>query len=320
MTQITERIGDIFDFPPHSILIHACNTKGSWGAGVAAAFKKYSPAAFDYQKYHCTHISSSNTSLVNHQKSLVGTCLLIPPFPAIEYPIVSKSPKPAKPTPQQEEKQFWIACLFTSSGYGKNVDTPRAILDATERAVAGLRRQIREHREKRSQYLQIMSMHEKWAQEDPNDAELQRHIAIPEKEEKEVGGEMGECYSVRINSGLFGVPWAETKRVLRLAGVPMVVVRPASQKDDVVESSDNEDRSKEVQPESKGVEKVDGAVDRELEKVEAQGEKPDTEENDKGSLNKGLKRKNIEDCGDKVDSKKKMGGGRQTKLNFGKSK
>lgn len=36
--------------------------------------------------------------------------------------------------------------------------------------------------------------------------------------------EMGDVYSVRINSGLFGVDWERTKEVLEEVGVPMVVV------------------------------------------------------------------------------------------------
>ena len=35
-----------------------------------------------------------------------------------------------------------------------------------------------------------------------------------------------ECYAVRINSGKFGVPWENTKRVLEGGGVDMVVLRP----------------------------------------------------------------------------------------------
>ncbi|KAL8753710.1 MAG: hypothetical protein Q9199_004854 [Rusavskia elegans] len=282
MTQITERVGDIFDSPPNSILIHACNTKGSWGAGVAAAFKKYSPAAFHHQRTHCTTPSSPTTSQAIHQKSLVGTCLLIPPFPIIKTQSGKPSPPPSKPTPQQEEKKFWIACLFTSSGYGKNVDTPSAILRATESAVGDLGRQI--------------------------------------KGGKEEGAQMGECYSVRINSGLFGVPWRDTKRFLRKGGVDMVVVRPDSQKDEVVDSdAEGEVEVEEAQLESNsGVRGVDGASDSKEEKV-AQGGKPGAEKTDKANVNKGLKRKNAEDGRDEED-RKKGGGGRQTKLNFGRSK
>ena len=38
--------------------------------------------------------------------------------------------------------------------------------------------------------------------------------------------EIGEVYTVRINSGLFGVEWDRTKEVLEESGVRMTVVRP----------------------------------------------------------------------------------------------
>ncbi|KIM43267.1 hypothetical protein M413DRAFT_444082 [Hebeloma cylindrosporum] len=36
--------GDLFAAPANSILVHACNTKGSWGAGIALAFKEKYPS------------------------------------------------------------------------------------------------------------------------------------------------------------------------------------------------------------------------------------------------------------------------------------
>ncbi|KAL9596082.1 MAG: hypothetical protein Q9219_006030 [cf. Caloplaca sp. 3 TL-2023] len=217
MVIITERTGDIFSSPAHSILIRnlphpkenpskltppftdACNTKGTWGKGVAAAFKKYSPAAYTHQLHHCT-TPPPTIPLQTHQRSLVGTCLLIPPFPP--SPTNSKS-KPPIPTPLQNQKQFWIACLFTSYSYGKSVDSPAEILDATERAVRDLGRQIEE---------------------------LRKREGEEEEEEEEEGkgkGEiMGGCVSVRINSGLFGVEWERTREVLERGGVDMVVVSP----------------------------------------------------------------------------------------------
>ncbi|KAL9004446.1 MAG: hypothetical protein Q9188_002745 [Gyalolechia gomerana] len=189
MAIIEERVGDIFDSPPHSILIHACNTAGSWGKGVAAAFKKYSPSAYQVQNLHCKRPSSPSTPLPTHQRNLVGTCLLLPPF----FPA-----QKTKPTDAQLEKQFWIACLFTSRGYGKNTDTAEDILDATKRAVEDLGRQIREYKES--------------------------------FERGEVKDEMGGCVGVRINSGLFGVEWERTKEVLEGGGVDMLVLRPAEMK------------------------------------------------------------------------------------------
>ncbi|KAL8757146.1 MAG: hypothetical protein Q9184_004293 [Pyrenodesmia sp. 2 TL-2023] len=224
MTVIEERTGDIFNSPAHSILIRnalpflpltlspqlitspadACNAKGSWGRGVAAAFKSYSPTAYAFQYAHCTQSPSPSTPLSTHQRNLVGTCLLIPPFPALASPSpptstskikTTKTPKPPpSPTAAQQEKQFWIACLFTSHGFGKSVDTADKILQATKRSVQDLGRQIEAHRA------------------------------------REVKGEkveaMAGCVSVRINSGLFGVDWARTREVLEEVGVGMVVVRP----------------------------------------------------------------------------------------------
>ncbi|KAL9032706.1 MAG: hypothetical protein Q9180_006348 [Flavoplaca navasiana] len=317
MARITERVGDIFDSPPNSILIHACNTKGSWGAGVAAAFKKYSPAAFNYQKYHCTTLTDPSTSLAAYQKSLVGTCLLIPPFPAIETPNF-KHPTPAKPTTQQVEKKYWIACLFTSSGYGKNVDTPSAILDATKRAVADLREQIRERRIRIQQNEQMKERYEMSLQQNGDDVDTRR-LLVKCEEETEV---MGECYSVRINSGLFGVPWVETKRVLLKWGLlDMVIVRPASQKDEVVESDHDDDpHAWELQRKEDGMKTAEGVErDQEDRRHHIEEEEPFPGAAQSGSMNKGLKRKNGGGDGAEEKSKKHGRGGRQTKLNFGKS-
>ena len=48
-------------------------------------------------------------------------------------------------------------------------------------------------------------------------------------------GSPGACYAVRINSGKFGVPWEDTKKVLEVGGVDMVVLRPEGDEEDVQE-------------------------------------------------------------------------------------
>ena len=88
----------------------------------------------------------------------------------------------------------WIACLFTSHGYGKNVSPPDVILRNTELAVSDLARQIEAVR--------------------------------AEGSVGEEGRIISECWAVRINCGFFGVPWERTKEVLQRADVRMVVVRP----------------------------------------------------------------------------------------------
>lgn len=51
-------------------------------------------------------------------------------------------------------------------------------------------------------------------------------VKIRQREELLSRLEMGDCYSVRINSGMFGVLWEETKAVLEKHKVDMVAVRP----------------------------------------------------------------------------------------------
>ncbi|KAL8860847.1 MAG: hypothetical protein Q9178_002877 [Gyalolechia marmorata] len=319
MATFSERVGDIFDSPPNSILIHACNTKGSWGAGVAAAFKKYSPSAFHLQKAHCNNPSPPSTSLATHQKSLVGTCLLIPPFPTIRTYTGKISSTLSKPTPQQEAKRFWIACLFTSAGYGKKVDTPASILKATETSVADLARQIADHMNKRRKIAGLKEKRENLVEQDGDDKRLRALTAQIDREEKESGGEMGGCYSVRINSGLFGVPWEETRRVLKKGDVNMIVVRPPSQNDEVVESDDDRGVETGEAQEEKNIVRVDGASGHKEEKVEAREGEAGAEKVDNAQVKKGLKRKIGEGSGEE-EGKKKEVGGRQTKLKFGKGK
>ncbi|KAL8894419.1 MAG: hypothetical protein Q9192_004341 [Flavoplaca navasiana] len=133
---------------------------------------------------------------------------------------------------------------------------------------------------------------------------------------------MGECYSVRINSGLFGVSWVETKRVLKASLVDMVIVRPASQKDEVVESDHDDDPyAGELHQKENSAKTVEGAErDQEERRNHIEEEEPIAGAGQSGSMNKGLKRKNDKGDGAEEKSKKHGGGRRQTKLNFGKSK
>ncbi|KAL8801807.1 MAG: hypothetical protein Q9182_004214 [Xanthomendoza sp. 2 TL-2023] len=332
---IAERIGDIFDSPPNSVLIHACNTKGSWGKGVAAAFKKYSPSAFQTYNHHCTCPPSPTTSLSTHQNSLLGTTLLIPPFPT------SPNPKPSpKPTSAEHKKKFWIACLFTSAGYGKATDPPSAILNATERAIQDLSRQIYSQTNKRKDphalkpsYEPAVDRGEEHDNKDLNTETLP--TAIPSKENA-IAGEMRGNYSVRINSGLFGVPWRDTKGVLKRGDIDIVVVRRKG------EGSDDEEDSGSISSFGEADEGGDG------EKMSAEREKDREMEGTESSVNKysddaggneskateekqvadtaaavgngekrGVKRKNVLMLDDEKGKSKRQGG-RQTKLRFSK--
>jgi ADP-ribose 1''-phosphate phosphatase len=130
--------GDLFTAPANSILIRkktptlflsllltltkkktrfadACNTRGSWRSGVAAAFKEKYPGA------HKVYVSVC----AQEGESLAGKTLLIPPQAA------------------DAPRQHWIGCLFTSVAYGKAVDPPEVVLRHTKTSMEDLLRQVK---------------------------------------------------------------------------------------------------------------------------------------------------------------------------------
>jgi len=109
--KITEESGDIFSAPANSLIIHACNCDGSWGGGIALAFKKNYPSAFPKYAKHCKDTGGE----------LVGTALLIPPT---------------------GKDAHFIGCLFTSRHYGRRKDSPTKILAATGPSVEQLMQQV----------------------------------------------------------------------------------------------------------------------------------------------------------------------------------
>ncbi len=116
--RITDRFGDLFTTTTTTptLLIHACNTVGSWGGGIAAAFRARYPAAYKVYRAHC---------LQSTPNQLVGTALLIPPQEN-----------------GNRQQQHYIGCLFTSRKYGRAVDSPEQILRATGPAMRELMRCI----------------------------------------------------------------------------------------------------------------------------------------------------------------------------------
>ncbi|KAF2660980.1 hypothetical protein K491DRAFT_571282, partial [Lophiostoma macrostomum CBS 122681] len=123
---ITHHKGSLFAAPPNTVLIHACNVLGSWGAGIALAFRNSYPNAYKRYRAHCVSTHDPQTNPVP-----TGTCLLIPPCEG-----------------HNGAKNHWIACLFTSARYGKARDSPQQILDATGPAMRHLLRQLEEQRAK----------------------------------------------------------------------------------------------------------------------------------------------------------------------------
>ncbi|KAF7172534.1 hypothetical protein CNMCM5623_004726 [Aspergillus felis] len=189
--KIPEIEGNLFHAPDDAALIHACNCQGSWGKGIAKAFKDKYPAAFAIYRSHCQNLQFSPRyrlepaprSEESHARSSrnvrlpEGTALIIPP---------------QKSDSEANGKKHWIICLFTSRGFGRAVSPPDAIIKNTELAVADMKRQL---------------------------AELQADHSSQEVS-------VGELWSCRFNSGLFGVAWERSRRVLEDAGLEVTVVRP----------------------------------------------------------------------------------------------
>lgn len=119
---LTNHKADLFAAPPNTLICHATNAQGTWGAGIAAAFKKHYPAAFKLYASHCAKWTTS---------SLLGTTYLIPP----QEKSSSKS---------EREARHWIGCLFTSEKKGKGKGSKESILEATGDAVADLARRVRD--------------------------------------------------------------------------------------------------------------------------------------------------------------------------------
>ncbi|KAF2261357.1 hypothetical protein CC78DRAFT_535728 [Lojkania enalia] len=113
--------GDLFNAPSNTVLLHACNTLGSWGAGIALAFRARYPKAYLQYRTHCLTTHDPKTAPVP-----TGTCLLIPPCET----------DPAAP-------RHWIGCLFTSAKYGRAKDEPEVILANTRPAMRDCLEQVR---------------------------------------------------------------------------------------------------------------------------------------------------------------------------------
>lgn len=153
------------------------------------------PKAFKTYAAYCNPPSSKAANLARHQRFLAGTALLIPLSPPRE--------------------NHWVACLFTSVGYGRSVDSPEQIVANTERAIADLARQIEEMRSRERDGAEAIDF---------------PAVFAPEKAKaSEAKSILGSCWSVRLNSGKFGVDWSRTKTVLERGQLDIHVVYPPSE-------------------------------------------------------------------------------------------
>jgi ADP-ribose 1''-phosphate phosphatase len=110
VSKVTVIKKSLFDAPPGSLIVHACNTRGMWGSGIAREFALRFPWAHRVYSRHCHQAKEADGTA----PSLLGTSLII------------------------TEGEHMVGCLFTSASYGSDVDAPEKILDATRRAIADL--------------------------------------------------------------------------------------------------------------------------------------------------------------------------------------
>jgi ADP-ribose 1''-phosphate phosphatase len=96
--------GDLFKAPKGSIIVHACNTQGVWGSGIAKLFADRFPKAREIYSKYCK----------DNGAAALGRCLLI------------------------ESGDYTVGCLFTSAHYGRLKDSPQLILKHTRSAVRDL--------------------------------------------------------------------------------------------------------------------------------------------------------------------------------------
>ncbi|WNM70256.1 macro domain-containing protein [Myxococcus phage Mx1] len=106
--------GNLFDVKPNpgTVLVHACNTQGVWGSGIALEFATRFPRAYRGYQDLCKYGRD------------VGRGSLVPVLPG-DHAIF-------------EDGGYLIGCLFTSKGFGRDVDAPESIVAATARSVQGL--------------------------------------------------------------------------------------------------------------------------------------------------------------------------------------
>lgn len=104
---IVYKKGSVFDILEENrpvILTHAVNCKGVWGSGIAKYFKDIFPSSFLHYQAQCKKYGKEN----------LGSTYII------------------------RDGSVHIACMFTSDGYGENVDSEESILFNTELAIKSL--------------------------------------------------------------------------------------------------------------------------------------------------------------------------------------
>ncbi|KAG8528940.1 uncharacterized protein KY384_006629 [Bacidia gigantensis] len=232
---ITESTGDIFTAPSHSVLLHACNSRGSWGAGVAAAFKSKYPKAYDDYRSHCMEIPNSSrtpaSALKGHQVGLLGTCLLID--------LCKQQGSSVKGDTDENEGSEDVEDTTIINGTANSHDDRNGSSNALESShdtQNAARPKPRRQPPESWHYIACLFTSYNYGRNKDKPEEILEATRSAMKDLKgqiaaKRGSEhtVGEIWAVKMNSGLFAVEWEKTKEVLEEAGLPMRVVSPPSQ-------------------------------------------------------------------------------------------
>lgn len=124
---ITYIKGDLFSHAtqaPYRILAHACNCRGSWGAGIARAFREKLPSTYAPHVKHCNERKETPSPLL-------GTTQLI----------YSRETIPSLGSEHNKTLSI-VACLFTSDFAGTKKLPPHEIVKYTRLALQDLEQKL----------------------------------------------------------------------------------------------------------------------------------------------------------------------------------
>lgn len=111
---ITHKKMSLFDAPKESIIVHACNSQGVWGSGIAKTFfQKYSHSYADYNKF---------CMIANKERGTACGRASLSTFPA--------------------QEPHWVGWIVTSHNYGPLKDSPELIKIHTTMALMELCKKI----------------------------------------------------------------------------------------------------------------------------------------------------------------------------------
>ncbi|KAL6947729.1 hypothetical protein ACO0RG_000311 [Hanseniaspora osmophila] len=199
MSNITYVKGNILSptISKKRIIIHSCNCLGTWGGGVAYQLgQKYPKTELEYTKI-CDYFSNDDP------RKLLGNFVILPSF---------------------KDSKTLIGCLFTSLGGGGSHDSASSILENTQLSLQKLLKYIQQGKK----YCAPPNSPSK-------QVSINTDVFETKAEEEEIGLKlllelMNEQYfsqfneiqdlkhfeleMPKINSGIFGVPWENTEKIL----------------------------------------------------------------------------------------------------------